>query len=84
MWLAKTIAGMGPFRLISDGSAIPAFAFKLHDVVSGYSVFDISEAPRVHGWLVPAYTLPANPQDTAVLRVVARNGFGAYRTGFHH
>ena len=30
---------------------------------------------REQGWLVPAYTFPANLQDVAVLRVVVRNGF---------
>jgi glutamate decarboxylase len=27
------------------------------------------------GWQVPAYTLPANLEDVAVLRIVVRNGF---------
>ena len=29
------------------------------------------------GWLVPAYTFPANREDLSVLRVVCRNGFSA-------
>ncbi len=40
-------------------------------------VFDVSERLRQRGWLVPAYTFPANMQDTAVLRIVVRNGFSA-------
>ena len=52
------------------------FAFRLADRVTGYTVFDVSEALRLRGWQVPAYTLPANLQDTAVLRIVVRNGFG--------
>jgi glutamate decarboxylase len=40
------------------------------------AVFDVSEALRLRGWQVPAYNLPANLQDTAVLRMVIRNGFG--------
>ena len=75
-WLAHAIADMGPFELISDGSTIPVFAFRLKDEVTDYTVFDVSEALRLRGWQVPAYTLPANLQDTAVLRVVVRNGFG--------
>ena len=76
MWLADTIAKMGPFELISDGSTIPVFAFRLAHQAASYTVFDVSELLRVHGWQVPAYSLPANLQDTAVLRVVIRNGFG--------
>ena len=75
-WLSSTIADMGPFQLLSDGSTIPVFAFRLADHTSSYTVFDVSEALRLHGWQVPAYTLPANLQDTAVLRIVVRNGFG--------
>ena len=42
---------------------------------AGYTVFDLSERLRLRGWLVPAYTFPEDMQDTAVLRIVVRNGF---------
>jgi glutamate decarboxylase len=29
----------------------------------------------MRGWLLPAYTFPADLQDTAVIRIVVRNGF---------
>jgi glutamate decarboxylase len=74
-WLASGIAGIGPFELISDGSGIPVFAFRLRDDVGGYTVFDISETLRIKGWLVPAYHMPPALQDVAVLRVVVRNDF---------
>ena len=67
---------MGPFVLLSDGSAIPAFAFQLADDIDRYTVFDISEVLRLDRWQVPAYSLPANLEHTAVLRIVIRNGFG--------
>jgi glutamate decarboxylase len=72
--LATEIAKLGPFGLLTDGSDIPVFAFHTHDD-AGFNVFDVSAALREHGWLVPAYTFPANRQDLAVLRVVVRNGF---------
>jgi glutamate decarboxylase len=75
-YIAAEIAGMGPFELLSDGSDLPVVAFKLADpAASGYTVFDLSERLRQRGWLVPAYTFPENMQDTAVLRIVVRNGF---------
>ncbi|MBA2274392.1 MAG: glutamate decarboxylase [Actinobacteria bacterium] len=74
--LASQIAALGPFDLISDGSGIPAFAFRLNHQVEHYSVFDISEALRARGWLVPAYSFPPNLEDLTVLRIVVRNGFG--------
>jgi glutamate decarboxylase len=73
--LAKGIGGIGPFELISDGSAIPVFAFKLRDDIDHYSVFDISDKLREFGWQVPAYTMPENAQAIAVLRIVVREGF---------
>jgi glutamate decarboxylase len=74
--LAAQIAAMGPFELLSDGSDLPVLAFRLADPdAAGYSVFDLSERLRQRGWLVPAYTFPGNMQDTAVLRMVVRNGF---------
>jgi glutamate decarboxylase len=74
--LSAEIAAMGPFELLSDGSELPVFAFKLRDpAAAGYTVFDLSERLRLRGWLVPAYTFPADMQDTAVLRIVIRNGF---------
>jgi glutamate decarboxylase len=37
-------------------------------------VFDISDRLRQHGWLVPAYSFPANREDLNVLRIVVRHG----------
>ena len=74
--LSGEIARIGPFELLTDGSELPVFAVKISDPDSaGYSVFDLSERLRMRGWLVPAYTFPEDMQDTAVLRIVVRNGF---------
>jgi glutamate decarboxylase len=75
--LSSGIAELGPFELLTDGTELPVFAFKLRDDVTNYSVFEVSRALREHGWQVPAYTLPANLEDVAVLRIVVRNGFSA-------
>ncbi len=75
-YLAAKIDALGPFELLSDGSDLPVLAFALRDpAAAGYTVFDLSERLRQRGWLVPAYTFPENMQDTAVLRIVIRNGF---------
>ncbi len=75
--LAREIAGMGPFELVTDSFGIPAFAFRLKDPAgAGFSVFDVSDALRGWGWIVPAYKMPPAIEDMAVLRIVVRNGFG--------
>jgi len=73
-YLSSKIAKMPQFELLSDGSTIPVFAWKLKSAQK-YTVFDISERLRYHGWQVPAYTMPENLTDLAVLRVVVRDGF---------
>ncbi|GAB0147661.1 glutamate decarboxylase [Marichromatium sp. PS1] len=75
--LARNVADLGPFELVSDASTIPVFAFKLRDEITDYSVFDISHKLRESGWQVPAYTMPEHAESVAVLRVVVREGFSA-------
>ena len=72
--LSERIAALGPFELLSDGSTIPVFAFRLRDS-SRYSVYDVSEHLRTRGWQVPAYTMPPDASEVAVLRIVVREGF---------
>jgi glutamate decarboxylase len=73
-YLASEVAQIGPYRLISDGSDLPVFAFALAPEVENYTVFDVSDRLRQRGWLVPAYTFPENRQDLSVLRIVVRAG----------
>jgi glutamate decarboxylase len=73
-YISKGISKMGPYRLLTDGSELPVFAFTLNDDVENYTVFDVSARLRENGWLVPAYTFPENRQDLAALRVVVRAG----------
>ena len=73
--LAARIAELGPFELITKGDELPVFAFKLHPDVSNYTVFDVSNALRERGWLVPAYTFPKNRTDLGAMRVVVKRGF---------
>jgi glutamate decarboxylase len=73
--LSAQIAELGPFELLTKGDELPVFAFKLRDGISNYSVFDVSNAVRENGWLLPAYTFPKNREDLAALRVVVKRGF---------
>ena len=73
--LSSAIAQMGPFELLTDGTDLPVFAFRLREDVTNYTVFEISRGLRERGWQVPAYTLPADLENVAVLRIVTRNGF---------
>ncbi|WP_030438916.1 glutamate decarboxylase [Actinoplanes subtropicus] len=73
--LSTGIEATGLFRLITRGDQVPAFAFATAPEVTGFDVFDVSRMLRERGWLVPAYTFPAERTDLSVLRIVVRNGF---------
>jgi glutamate decarboxylase len=74
-YVSGAIAELGPFELITDGSELPVFAFKLRDEVEGYSAFDVSSVMRERGWQVPAYSFPENREHLVALRVVVRHGY---------
>ncbi|KAJ3705895.1 hypothetical protein LUZ61_009600 [Rhynchospora tenuis] len=72
--LHKGIEQTGRFNIVSKEEGVPLVAFELKDKTY-YTVFDISENLRRFGWIVPAYTMPADAQHIAVLRVVVREDF---------
>jgi glutamate decarboxylase len=72
--LAGQIADLGPFELLSPGTDLPVFAWRLKEGVN-WSLYDLADRLRDRGWQVPAYRLPANREDVVVQRVVVRNGF---------
>jgi glutamate decarboxylase len=73
--LSGHVAELPHFELITDGSELPVFAFRLADGVKNYTVFNVVEVMRERGWLLPAYTFPENRQDLGAIRIVVRNGF---------
>ena len=74
MRLSAQIDTLPQFKLITDGSALPVFAFTTADDVEAFDVYDVSRRLRERGWLLPAYAFPKNREDLNVLRVVVRNG----------
>jgi len=73
--VAGRFAELEEFRLVTRGDQLPVFAVTTAPDVTSFDVFDVSRRLRERGWLVPAYTFPADREDLAVLRVVCRNGF---------
>ena len=75
MGLAQDIAAMDELALVSHGDQLPVLAFRDGYDEPGWSVYDVSERLRAHGWIVPAYPMPTGMEHVHVLRVVVRNGF---------
>ena len=76
--LVEGIKALGRFDIVFDGSprhGIPAVTWKLNPGSHAHNLFDFAEELRTRGWLVPAYTLPPDQEDTTVQRIIVRHGF---------
>ncbi len=74
LMLSEQISEIENMKIITEGSAIPVISFEVTGD-PGFTVFDISHELRARGFQVPAYTMPADAEDVAVLRIVLREGF---------
>lgn len=75
-FLSREVGSMGVFELLTDGSDIPVFAWRLHtDHTNNWDLYHLSRKLREYGWQVPAYPMPADMQDVTIMRIVVRNGF---------
>ncbi|KAH9794264.1 glutamate decarboxylase 4 [Citrus sinensis] len=64
----------GRFNIVSKDEGVPLVAFSLKDN-KRHDEFEVAELLRRFGWIVPAYTMPADAQHITVLRVVIREDF---------
>ena len=66
----------GRFELLNESKYLPVVVVKLKDAQAPpQTLYHLSDVLRQHGWIVPAYPLPANAQDTHVLRAVVKENF---------
>ncbi|KAK9118012.1 hypothetical protein Scep_016105 [Stephania cephalantha] len=72
--LREGIEKTGQFEIVSKEVGVPLVACALKDS-SQHTVFEISDNLRKFGWIIPAYTMPADAEHIAVLRVVIREDF---------
>ena len=72
-YLAEKLHGTGKFEIINKQDVLPLVAFRLKDAT--FTVFQLSDKLRQKGWIVPAYYLPENAQDVAVMRMVVKENF---------
>ncbi|CAO2831112.1 unnamed protein product [Amaranthus hypochondriacus] len=74
MVLKAGLEKTGRFNIVSKDNGVPLVAFSLKDNKL-HNEFEVSEMLRRFGWIVPAYTMPADAQHVTVLRVVIREDF---------
>ena len=70
-YLAEQIAATGVCEVLGSRQALPLVAFTVRED-AGFTVFQLSDKLREHGWFLPAYTMPKDATDVAVMRIVAR------------
>lgn len=74
MVLKEGLEKTGRFNIVSKDNGVPLVAFSLKDN-NRHDEFEISNMLKRFGWIVPAYTMPADAQHVTVLRVVIREDF---------
>lgn len=74
-YLSHAIGEIDAFELLTDGSDIPVFAWRLKaGHTDKWTLYHLSERLRIKGWLVPAYPLSGELEGQTVMRIVCRNG----------
>ncbi len=71
--IVEGVEAMGIFEMLGTAEEIPILCWRLGDgAEKSWTLYELEERLRMHGWQVPAYPLPANMQDVTVQRVVVR------------
>lgn len=73
--LAARLDAVAGLELVSAGRDFPIVAVRAGAAAAGGKAVDLvalASLLRERGWIVPAYTLPANAQDIRVLRMVVK------------
>ena len=69
--LAAKIEATGVCTVLGSREALPLVPFTVRED-AGFTVFQLSDKLREFGWFLPAYTMPRNAGDVAVMRIVVR------------
>jgi glutamate decarboxylase len=71
--LGAELRAIDGLELLNDGAQFPVVVARASD--PQLDLTHLSLLLRERGWIVPAYTLPPQAQDTTVLRVVVKENF---------
>lgn len=72
-YLVDEIKDMSLFEMLEEATEIPILCWRLKDNSDiQWSLYDLDDRLRMHGWQIPAYPLPANMEHVTVQRIVCR------------
>ena len=77
-YIHEQIATRAPFVNYSPDVPNPLFAWLMkpeYQKTAKWTLFDLQDKLAQKGWMVPAYTMPANIENIVVMRVVCKQGF---------
>jgi glutamate decarboxylase len=61
--------------MLYDGKGgLPAVCYTLKKTCTGFTLYDLAERVRMHGWQIASYPLPPDRKDTVVQRILVRHG----------
>ena len=73
-YLSKKIIASGHFESLNPTQLLPVVAVRLKNK-EDFNLYDLTDKLREKGWIMPAYTLPANAEDITIMRIVVRENF---------
>ncbi len=74
--LADRIAAMEEFEVLTPEVQLPLVAFTVAEGQS-FTAYEVADQlARIRGWMVPAYALPNNAQETVMLRILVKENLG--------
>ncbi|MCD8175425.1 MAG: glutamate decarboxylase [Phascolarctobacterium sp.] len=66
-YLAKEIGKIGPFEMMGTAEEVPIICWHMKKgFYRKWTLYDLDDRLRIHGWQVPAYPLPENMQNVTV------------------
>jgi glutamate decarboxylase len=75
-YLGEQLQKIDLLEILYDGhGGIPAVCYSLKDEkATGFSLYDLSDRLRMHGWQIASYPLPSNRENITVQRILVRHG----------
>ena len=75
-YLGEQLGKIDSLDILYDGNGgIPAVCYALKDeIATGFSLYDLSDRLRMHGWQIASYPLPSNRENLTVQRILIRHG----------
>ena len=75
-YLAAELSKLGAIEMLYDGKGGLAGGVlsSSRPGVSGFTLYDLAERVRMHGWQIASYPLPPDRKDTVVQRILVRHG----------